>query len=58
MLRTEAVLHRDEDTLLGFVAELAARYAPPGVDPEAMRAGFAQAGPQAGRDRVHGASAA
>jgi PPOX class probable F420-dependent enzyme len=42
MLRTEAVLHRDEDTVLGFVAELAARYAPPGADPEAMREGFAK----------------
>ena len=41
MLRTQAVLHRDEDTVLGFVEELAARYAPPGVDPAAMREGFA-----------------
>ena len=31
---------------LAFVAELAARYAPPGVDPEAMRAGFAQQVPK------------
>jgi PPOX class probable F420-dependent enzyme len=41
MLRTEAVLHRDPDTVLGFVEELAARYAPPGADPAAMRDGFA-----------------
>ncbi len=46
MLRTEAVLHRDEDTVLGFVAELAARYAPPGADPEAMRDGFAKQAPK------------
>ena len=42
MLRTEAVLHRDEATVLGFVEELAARYAPPGADPAAMREGFAR----------------
>ena len=42
MLRTEAVLHRDEPTVLGFVEELAARYAPPGADPAAMREGFAR----------------
>ena len=42
MLRTEAVLHRDEDTILGFVEELAGRYAPPGADPAAMREGFAK----------------
>ncbi len=41
MLRTEAVLHRDDETKAGFVAELSARYAPPGVDPEAVREGFA-----------------
>jgi PPOX class probable F420-dependent enzyme len=41
MLRTEAVLHRDEETILGFVEELSARYAPPGADPAAMRDGFA-----------------
>ena len=41
MLRTEAVIHRDDATKLAFVEQLAARYAPPGVDPEAMRAGFA-----------------
>ena len=41
MLRTEAVLHRDADTVLGFVEELTARYAPPGADPDAMREGFA-----------------
>ena len=41
MLRTEAALHRDPDTVLGFVEELAARYAPPGADPAAMRDGFA-----------------
>ena len=46
MLRTEAVLHRNEDTVLGFVAELAARYAPPGADPEAMREGFAKQAPK------------
>ena len=46
MLRTEAVLHRDHDTVLGFVAEIAARYAPPGVDPEAMREGFAKQVPK------------
>jgi PPOX class probable F420-dependent enzyme len=46
MLRTEAVLHRDQDTVLGFVAEIAARYAPPGVDPEAMREGFAKQVPK------------
>ena len=42
MLRTQAVLHRDEATLLGFVDALAARYAAPGADPEAMREGFAR----------------
>jgi PPOX class probable F420-dependent enzyme len=41
MLRTEAVLHRDAETILGFVEELVARYAPPGADPAAMRDGFA-----------------
>ena len=46
MLRTEAVLHRDEETLLGFVSELAARYAPPGADPEAMLEGFAKQAPK------------
>jgi hypothetical protein len=46
MLRTEAVLHRDEDTVLGFVAELAPRYAPPGADPEALREGFAKQAPK------------
>jgi PPOX class probable F420-dependent enzyme len=40
MLRTEATIHRDEETKRGFVAELARRYAPPGVDPEAIRSGF------------------
>jgi nitroimidazol reductase NimA-like FMN-containing flavoprotein (pyridoxamine 5'-phosphate oxidase superfamily) len=40
MLRTEAAIHRDDDTKRGFVAELAERYAPPGVEPEAVRAGF------------------
>jgi PPOX class probable F420-dependent enzyme len=40
MLRTEAVIHRDEETKRGFVAELTKRYAPPGVDPDEMRAGF------------------
>jgi len=46
MLRTEAVLHRDADTVLGFVEELAARYAPPGADPDAMREGFAAQAPK------------
>jgi PPOX class probable F420-dependent enzyme len=46
MLRTEAVLHRDEETILGFVEELSARYAPPGVDPAAMRDGFAKQVPK------------
>jgi hypothetical protein len=46
MLRTEAVLHRDEATVLGFVEELAARYAPPGADPAAMRDGFAEQVPK------------
>jgi PPOX class probable F420-dependent enzyme len=46
MLRTEAVLHRDEDTVLAFVEELAARYAPPGADPAAMREGFAKQAPK------------
>jgi general stress protein 26 len=40
LLRTEAVLHRDRETLEGFVAELAPRYAPPGADPEALLEGF------------------
>jgi PPOX class probable F420-dependent enzyme len=58
MLRCEAVLHRDAETLGAFVAELAGRYAPPGVDPEAMREGFAPQIPKrvaiefAERDRV------
>jgi PPOX class probable F420-dependent enzyme len=42
MLRCEAVLHRDAETVGGFVAELAARYAPPGADPADMREGFAR----------------
>jgi PPOX class probable F420-dependent enzyme len=46
MLRTMAVLHRDEATVLGFVEELAARYAPPGADPGAMRDGFAAQAPK------------
>jgi PPOX class probable F420-dependent enzyme len=46
MLRTKAVLHRDEETVLGFVEELAARYAPPGADPAAMRDGFAKQVPK------------
>jgi PPOX class probable F420-dependent enzyme len=41
MLRCEAVLHRDPDVIERFVAELAERYAPPGVEPAAMREGFA-----------------
>ena len=40
MLRTEAVIHRDDETKRGFVAELTKRYAPPGVSPEDMQAGF------------------
>jgi len=40
MLRTEAVLHHDDEVKEAFVAELAARYAPPGVAPEAVRDGF------------------
>jgi PPOX class probable F420-dependent enzyme len=46
MLRTEAELHRDEATILGFVEELAARYAPPGADPAALRDGFAKQVPK------------
>jgi hypothetical protein len=46
MLRTEAVLHSDETTVLGFVEELAARYAPPGADAAAMREGFARQVPK------------
>ena len=46
MLRTEAVLHRDQDTVLGFVAELAARYAPPDADPGTLREGFAKQAPK------------
>jgi PPOX class probable F420-dependent enzyme len=42
MLRCEAVLHRDAETVGAFVADLAARYAPPGTDPAAMREGFAR----------------
>ena len=42
MLRCEAVLHRDAETVGGFVAELAARYAPTGADPADMREGFAR----------------
>jgi PPOX class probable F420-dependent enzyme len=41
MLRCDAVLHRDEETIGAFIADLAARYAPPGTDPAAMREGFA-----------------
>jgi hypothetical protein len=58
MLRTEAVLHRDPEVIGGFVAELAARYAPPGFEQEAMRQGFARQIPKrvaiefAERDRV------
>ncbi len=58
MLRCEAVLHRDAETVGGFVAELAARYAPPGADPATMREGFARQIPKrvaiefAERDRV------
>jgi PPOX class probable F420-dependent enzyme len=58
MLRCDAVLHRDAETIGAFVAELTARYAPPGTDPEAMREGFARQIPKrvaiefAERDRV------
>jgi PPOX class probable F420-dependent enzyme len=58
MLRVEATIHRDAEVLEGFVAELSARYAPPGADPEAMREGFARQIPKrvalefAERDRV------
>jgi PPOX class probable F420-dependent enzyme len=40
MLRTEAVLHRDPETIEGFLAELVERYAGPQGDPEAMLEGF------------------
>jgi PPOX class probable F420-dependent enzyme len=40
MLRTRAVLHRDDETKAAFVAELAPRYAPPGVDPADVVEGF------------------
>ena len=46
MLRTEATLHGDPETVLGFVAEVVKRYAPPGADPEAMREGFARQVPK------------
>ena len=46
MLRTKAVLHRDQDAVLGFVAELAPRYAPPGADPAGLREGFARQAPK------------
>jgi PPOX class probable F420-dependent enzyme len=42
MLRCEAAIHRDEAVLGDFVAALAERYAPPGVDPAAMRDGFSR----------------
>jgi nitroimidazol reductase NimA-like FMN-containing flavoprotein (pyridoxamine 5'-phosphate oxidase superfamily) len=34
MLRTEATIHRDEEVVVRFGAELTARYAGTGVDPE------------------------
>jgi PPOX class probable F420-dependent enzyme len=40
MLRTEAVLHRDPETVEGYVAELVPRYAGPQDDPDAMLEGF------------------
>ena len=40
MLRTEAVIHRDPETLEAFIAELAPRYAPDGVDPSVVLEGF------------------
>ena len=58
MLRTEAVLHRDEDDRARRSSRSSrARYAPPGADPEAMRDGLRQAGPEAGGDRVRGGRA-
>jgi PPOX class probable F420-dependent enzyme len=58
MLRCEAVLHRDAETVGSFVGELAERYAPPGVEPAELREGFARQIPKrvaiefAERDRV------
>jgi PPOX class probable F420-dependent enzyme len=40
MLRTDAVIHRDAETLEAFIAELAPRYAPDGVDPSVVLEGF------------------
>ncbi len=40
MLRAEAVLHRDAETIEGFLAELVQRYAGPQGDPRAMLEGF------------------
>ena len=40
------MLHRDDDGQGGFVAELAARYAPPGVEPAAVRDGLPHAAPK------------
>ena len=42
MLRCEAVIHRDPEVIGDYVAALAERYAPPGVDPAAMREGFSR----------------
>ena len=42
MLRCEAAIHRDPETLESFVDALSHRYAPPGVDPAAMRDGFSR----------------
>ena len=58
MFECDAVVHRDPETIAAFVADLAARYAPPGADPAAMREGFARQIPKrvaiefAERDRV------
>ena len=46
MLRTEAALHREPGVVEAFLAELAERYAPPGTEPEAMRAGMARQVPK------------
>ncbi len=40
MLRTEVVIHRDPETVEAFIAELAPRYAPAGVDPAAVLESF------------------
>jgi PPOX class probable F420-dependent enzyme len=58
MLRAEAVLHRDAETIAGYVAELVERYAGPDDDREAMLEGFRRQVPKrvaiefSERDRV------